>query len=106
MPQMMAFGEVLEAADQLSLDEQEALIEILHRRLAQAGRQRVVAEVKEAQAELAAGKCAAVAPDDLILIASTVDQPQDEWERRLFGLAKDCDVSLSDTALSRETLYE
>ncbi|MEO8498016.1 MAG: hypothetical protein ABI614_23365 [Planctomycetota bacterium] len=29
-------------------------------------------------------------------------QPQDEWERRLLGLAKDCGVSLSDTALSRE----
>ena len=32
--------------------------------------------------------------------------PQDEWERRLIGLAKDCGVSLSDAALSRETLYE
>jgi hypothetical protein len=33
-------------------------------------------------------------------------QPQDEWERRLLGLAKDCGVSLSDEALSREELYE
>ena len=33
-------------------------------------------------------------------------QPQDEWERRLLGLAKDCGVSLSDAALSREALYE
>jgi hypothetical protein len=33
-------------------------------------------------------------------------QPQDEWERRLLGLAKDCGVSLSDAALSREELYE
>ncbi len=33
-------------------------------------------------------------------------QPQDEWERRLLGLAKDCGVSLSDKALSREALYE
>lgn len=37
--------------------------------------------------------------------ASTV-QPQDEWERRLLGVAKDCGVSLSDAALSRETIYE
>jgi hypothetical protein len=33
-------------------------------------------------------------------------QPQDEWKRRLLGLAKDCGVSLSDEALSREELCE
>ena len=33
-------------------------------------------------------------------------QPQDEWERRLLGLAKDCGVSLSNAALGREELYE
>jgi hypothetical protein len=33
-------------------------------------------------------------------------QPRDEWERRLLALAKDCGVSLSDEALSREALYE
>jgi plasmid stability protein len=32
--------------------------------------------------------------------------PQDDWERRLLGLARDCGVSLSDEALSRETMYE
>ena len=39
-------------------------------------------------------------------LAPTPVRPQDEWERRLLGLAKDCGVSLSDAALSRETLYE
>jgi hypothetical protein len=33
-------------------------------------------------------------------------QPQDEWERRLRGLAKDCGVSLPDSAVSSEGLYE
>ena len=33
-------------------------------------------------------------------------RPQDEWERRLLELAKDCGVPLSDAALSREALYE
>ena len=33
-------------------------------------------------------------------------QPQDAWERHLLGLAKDCGVSLSNSALSRESLYE
>ena len=33
-------------------------------------------------------------------------QPRDEWERCLLGLAKDCGVSLSNEALSREELYD
>jgi hypothetical protein len=33
-------------------------------------------------------------------------EPRDEWERRLLSLAKDCGVSLPDSALRREALYE
>lgn len=33
-------------------------------------------------------------------------QPQDEWERRLFGAATDCGVSLSHAAFSSDALYE
>ena len=33
-------------------------------------------------------------------------QPQDDWEQELLALAKDCGVSLSNEALSREQLYE
>jgi len=33
-------------------------------------------------------------------------EPCDEWERGLRALAKDCGVSLSNEALSREELYE
>jgi hypothetical protein len=40
------------------------------------------------------------------LAAAPPVQPQDEWERRLLGLAKDCGVSLSDASLSREAIYE
>jgi hypothetical protein len=36
MTELMPFGEVLEAADRLSQDEQQELIAILNRRLAQA----------------------------------------------------------------------
>ena len=32
--------------------------------------------------------------------------PADEWERRLFGAAIDCGVSVPDAALSSERLYE
>jgi hypothetical protein len=33
-------------------------------------------------------------------------QPQDEWERRLVGAALDCSVSVPDSALSSDGLYE
>lgn len=66
MTPIVPFDEVLESADHLSPDEQEALIAILHRRLAEAGRQRVAADVQEARQELAAGKCQPTTPDDLM----------------------------------------
>lgn len=43
---------------------------------------------------------------DRFLFSATSIQPQDDWERRLLGLAKDCGVSPSDAALSREELCE
>jgi hypothetical protein len=38
-------------------------------------------------------------------IASSL-QPRDEWERGLLEAARDCGVSLPDSALSSEGLYE
>ncbi len=66
MNQVLPFGEVLEAADRLSRDEQEELIAILNRRLAQAARQRLAAEVAEARREFAEGRCSPATPDELM----------------------------------------
>ena len=66
MSSVMPFGEVLEAADRLSPEEQEELIAILHRRLAQAARQRLAAEIQEARQELAEGRCSPATPDELM----------------------------------------
>ena len=33
-------------------------------------------------------------------------EPQDDWERRLFEAAIDCGVSVPDSALSSDGLYE
>ena len=33
-------------------------------------------------------------------------EPQDDWKRNLFGAAVDCGVSVPDSALSSEGLYE
>lgn len=66
MAQALPFGEVLEAADHLSHEEQEELIGILHRRLAQASRQRLVAEIHESRQEFAEGRCLPTTPADLM----------------------------------------
>ena len=66
MTQALPFGDVLEAADQLSLEDQQELITILNQRLIQAARQRLVAEVEEANREFASGLCPPCTPDDLM----------------------------------------
>lgn len=60
------FDEVLEAADALSPDDQEALIDILRRRLALAGRAQIVAEVQQALEEFAEGKCTPATPEEIV----------------------------------------
>ena len=57
MSQVLAFGDVLEAADQLSAEDQHELIAILQRRLADAGRERLLANINQARREFAAGLC-------------------------------------------------
>jgi len=66
MANAMPFADILEAADHLSQDEQQELIAILNRRLAQAGRQRVAADIQEARQQLAEGRCSPATPDELM----------------------------------------
>ena len=40
------------------------------------------------------------------LSADSSLQPRDEWERGLLAAARDCGVSLPDSALSSEGLYD
>lgn len=57
MKQSISFADVLEAVDQLSIEDQEALVEIVRRRASERGRKRMAAEAQEAQREFAEGKC-------------------------------------------------
>ena len=66
MTNALPFGEVLEAADHLSLDEQEQLVAILHRRLAQAARQRLAADIAEARQEFSEGRCLPASATDMM----------------------------------------
>lgn len=68
-------------------------------------------QIEAALAEQASRR--GVAPEELALdvlrrhlLSTTPPQPRDEWERKLFSLAIDCGVSLPDSALSREELYD
>lgn len=53
----MTFHAVLDAADALSLEEKETLIDILRHRIAESGRRRVIEDVQEARRDLAQGHC-------------------------------------------------
>ena len=66
MAQTMSFGEILEAADQLSPDEQETLIAILRRRLIDQGRLRLAAEIQEARQEFAEGRVRPSTTDEIL----------------------------------------
>ncbi len=51
-----------------------------------------------------------VAPEDLAVDALRKRflpiEPGDDWERKLFGAAIDCGVSVPDSALSSDGLYD
>ena len=59
------FGEILEAADQLTLEEQENLINILQNRLRDSRRAELVRDVREAQEEFSQGQCQPVTPEQI-----------------------------------------
>jgi hypothetical protein len=60
------FAEILEAADQLPLEDQENLIDILQKRLRDGRRANLVKDVQEAQKEFVEGKCQPVTPEQLM----------------------------------------
>ena len=61
-----SFAEVLDAIDQLPIEDRETLIDIVRHRLADQGRKRVVADVEEARREYEQGQCRPTTVDDLM----------------------------------------
>jgi hypothetical protein len=66
MENVLAFGKVLEAADRLSLEEQQTLAEILKRRIVDRRRQELAADVQSAHEEYKAGSCEPLNADELM----------------------------------------
>ena len=66
MAHVLPFGEVLEAADQLSLGEKEELINVLNRRIIEARQDELVQDIEKANREFREGKALPTTPDDLM----------------------------------------
>ena len=60
------FGQVLEDADQLSVEEQETLIEAIRRRLTHRRRKEIVQEIRDAEQEFEQGKATPITPEALM----------------------------------------
>ena len=63
---MTTFSEVVDAADDLSVDEQETLVEILQRRIAKRNRDALIRDVAEARAEFQTGRTRASSVSDIM----------------------------------------
>ena len=60
------FGQILEAVDQLSLEEQAALSEVLRRRIIEYRRDEFARDTREAQQEFQKGRCRATTPAEIM----------------------------------------
>ncbi len=66
MENSVPFGEILEAADDLPIEDQETLINVLKSRLRDRRRAQLAKDIQEAGKELEQGRCRPVTPDELM----------------------------------------
>lgn len=66
MDKTLSFGEVLETVEQLSLEDQAALIDIIRRRIIEQRRSELAKDIQEAQKEFKAGNARPATPDELM----------------------------------------
>jgi hypothetical protein len=66
MEKHTTFADVLEAADALSIDEQETLVEILRRRVTELRRCELAKDIAAAREEFQSGGCRPAKPDELV----------------------------------------
>lgn len=66
MPPPATFDEVLDAVEHLPPDQQADLLEVVRRRLAERGRQRILEDVRDARQEFAKGGAKRASADDVV----------------------------------------
>ena len=62
----MSFNEILEAAEELSLEDQATLLEVLQRRIVERRREALARDIQQARREFEAGQIRPVCPADLL----------------------------------------
>jgi len=65
MAKTLSFQEVLETVEQLSLGDQEALMDVVRRRIIEQRRAELAKDIQEAQEEFKAGNVRRATPDEL-----------------------------------------
>jgi len=66
MEKTAPFAEILEAAGNLSLEDQQALVEILNRRMIEQRRAELAEDIQQAQREFHSGSCQPATPEGLM----------------------------------------
>ncbi len=66
MGNVMPFGEVLEAVGNLSLEEQETLLDVLQRRIIEHRHEELASDIRQAQQGFHEGHCQPVTPAELM----------------------------------------
>ncbi|MBN1360652.1 MAG: hypothetical protein JW993_08675 [Sedimentisphaerales bacterium] len=66
MTPRVRFDELLEAVERLPEEAQAELVDVIRRRLAQRGRERIEKEVAQGRKEFGEGRCSATTPDDVM----------------------------------------
>jgi CRISPR/Cas system-associated protein Cas7 (RAMP superfamily) len=63
---MRTFSQVLDSADELGVEEQESLVEVLQRRLAERRREALLEAVRSARLEFEKGRCRPATPKQIV----------------------------------------
>lgn len=62
----MRFAEILDAVDQLSPEEQDELVEVVRRRLAERRRDELAKDIRQARQDFKAGRCLPSTPEEIL----------------------------------------
>jgi hypothetical protein len=63
---MKSFAQILDSADELDVEEQESLVELLQRRLAERRREELVEAVRSARRDFKGGRCRPATPKQIV----------------------------------------
>ncbi len=66
MEHVLQFGDIVEAADRLTLDEQEELVEIVRKRMIAKRRGELLVDIEEAEREYRQGQCGVMTANEAV----------------------------------------